>query len=363
MSLSGPSFPSRPLRRRPEQSPPEGSVRVQVWFAGDKALNLPQVSGQVAPHRGIRFILVGLGQRQEARHRQQTRSGQRKRIVLNPQAVRGGQRPVSDQRGQPFAVSVRIVHPVESGLVGIDLEPVGLCRRIHLHCARGCADQVRRDRSPVGCHGQRNRPDLLLVVSGVLTQYRVEDETLLSDFQRQTAIGVGRRHIQHRVARLAGPAAHDGIHRLPRGFLQRRPQVRRPRVLVGMPSQIHVQAGTKHAGREEVLKHPQHRSALAVTDRVKQLADLGRVCHFLFDRVRVLQAVEAERAVSVHVHELRPHRPFGEQPVHRLGAYPRGETLVEPQVVPPVHGHQVAEPHVRHLVCDHLGYSLSRARR
>ena len=35
-------------------------------------------------------------------------------------------------------------------------------------------------------------------------------------------------------------------------------------------------------------------------------------------------------------------------------AGPLGEGLVEPQVVPPAHGDQVAEPHVRHLVEDHL---------
>ena len=34
---------------------------------------------------------------------------------------------------------------------------------------------------------------------------------------------------------------------------------------------------------------------------------------------------------------------------------PRRERLVEPEVVPPLHRHQVAEPHVRHLVEDELG--------
>ena len=35
-----------------------------------------------------------------------------------------------------------------------------------------------------------------------------------------------------------------------------------------------------------------------------------------------------------------------------------GERLVEPQVVPPLHGDQVAEPHVRHLVQHRLGAPL-----
>jgi len=37
---------------------------------------------------------------------------------------------------------------------------------------------------------------------------------------------------------------------------------------------------------------------------------------------------------------------------------PGGERLVQPQVVPPAHGDQVAEPHVRHLVQDGLGAHL-----
>jgi hypothetical protein len=39
-------------------------------------------------------------------------------------------------------------------------------------------------------------------------------------------------------------------------------------------------------------------------------------------------------------------------PVDREEADELGERLVEPQVVPPAHRHEVAEPHVRHLVRD-----------
>ena len=41
------------------------------------------------------------------------------------------------------------------------------------------------------------------------------------------------------------------------------------------------------------------------------------------------------------------------QPAHVVG-----EGLLEPQIVPPLHGHQVAEPHVRHLVEDDVGPRL-----
>ena len=112
-----------------------------------------------------------------------------------------------------------------------------------------------------------------------------------------------------------------------------------------------------------MLQHPQHGPALAVADGVEELAYFRRVGNLLLDGMRVLQAVQVERPVGVHVYELRPHRPLGEQPVHRLGSHPGRETLVQPQVVPPLHGHEIAEPHVRHLVGDHLRHPLPRARR
>ncbi len=51
---------------------------------------------------------------------------------------------------------------------------------------------------------------------------------------------------------------------------------------------------------------------------------------------------------------LRGHArpPVGVQMVERLARHPGGEAFVEPQVVPPVHGDQVAEPLVRHLMGD-----------
>lgn len=42
---------------------------------------------------------------------------------------------------------------------------------------------------------------------------------------------------------------------------------------------------------------------------------------------------------------------------------PGGEPLVEPEVGPPVHGNEVAEPHVRHLVRDHKSHASFRLQR
>ena len=37
-----------------------------------------------------------------------------------------------------------------------------------------------------------------------------------------------------------------------------------------------------------------------------------------------------------------------------FSAHPRCEPFVEPEIVPPSHGHEVTEPLVRHFVREHL---------
>ena len=45
---------------------------------------------------------------------------------------------------------------------------------------------------------------------------------------------------------------------------------------------------------------------------------------------------------------------------YRLVFHPRGKAFVEPDVIPPLHGHQIAEPLVSHLVGDGQGYLFLR---
>ena len=116
-------------------------------------------------------------------------------------------------------------------------------------------------------------------------------------------------------------------------------------------------------GPDVVLQHAEDGAALAVTDGIEQLAYLGGVVHIGFDGVGVAQAVQPERGVRVVGDELRPHLPFRVEVVDRLVAHPRCERFVEPEVVPPLHRHEVAEPHVRHLVRDDFQYPLFRLRR
>ena len=83
-------------------------------------------------------------------------------------------------------------------------------------------------------------------------------------------------------------------------------------------------------------------------------------------RLRHIGDVAADRVVGrPHVEAIAVLLPGGEEGGPALGvpggtrsrpaSRPGGEGLVEPQVVPPAHRHQVAEPHVGHLVQHEVG--------
>mmetsp|Transcript_8511 Transcript_8511/g.35010 ORF Transcript_8511/g.35010 Transcript_8511/m.35010 type:complete len:428 (-) Transcript_8511:93-1376(-) len=79
--------------------------------------------------------------------------------------------------------------------------------------------------------------------------------------------------------------------------------------------------------------------------------------------MRRLERVEHECLALKVGNELRPQPPLGPQLVEDARLHPRRKALVEPQVVPPLHGHEVAEPLVREFVDDDFGDALKLARR
>ena len=111
------------------------------------------------------------------------------------------------------------------------------------------------------------------------------------------------------------------------------------------------------AGEERVDADPgdellQHRAALGVGDAVEVDLDVLEVVDRRDDRVRRGQLVLAVGPALLH----RLERGPGLGPLGGLGGRdrrrPLGERLVQPEVVPPLHGHEVAEPHVGELVQD-----------
>ena len=75
------------------------------------------------------------------------------------------------------------------------------------------------------------------------------------------------------------------------------------------------------------------------------------------DRPGGVEAVDGHGRLALHA-EAHPPLPLGPEGVDGQYLHEGGEGLVEPDPVPPLHGDQVAEPHVGDLVADHVGDPL-----
>ena len=200
---------------------------------------------------------------------------------------------------------------------------------------------------------------VLLVVQAdaepVPAQRRVVGVRGLADRERGVgAVGVelelGRQRVHAgRLQPLLGPRVQLAAGRL----LERGEQVGE----LGVP-ELEVLEVALDAGEEVLEPDPgdellEHRGALGVGDAVEVDLDRAQVDVVGRDRVGAGQLVLAVGPVLAGVGEAGPR--LGELGGLDGGvvAGPLGERLVQPEVVPPLHGDQVAEPHVRHLVQDH----------
>lgn len=77
-----------------------------------------------------------------------------------------------------------------------------------------------------------------------------------------------------------------------------------------------------------MVKHSDDRSALVVTDVIEDLIDFRRMSDRHLNRMRVLQAVQFQRADVDVVDELRPDVVVREQVVHAQELHKRGVALV-----------------------------------
>ena len=153
---------------------------------------------------------------------------------------------------------------------------------------------------------------------------------------------------------LAAPVGEVATRRL----LQRGKQIRERRIAELVRGEVVAQT------REEVVDSDigdellEHGCALGIGDAVEVDLDGGDVRDVGGNGMRRGQLILAIGPRLLDVGERRPRA--GVLGCLRLAQHrcERGEGFVEPQVVPPLHGDQVAEPHVRHLVQDGLGASL-----
>ncbi len=155
------------------------------------------------------------------------------------------------------------------------------------------------------------------------------------------------------------PGGGPGLEVAAAGLLQDVQQVGEFGVAEGVP--VEVAAGALEEGVGAGVRHEllEHRGTLGVGDAVEVELGVLEVPDVRRDRVGGGELVLPVGPGLALVGEGDPGGPVAgagaDQPV---GAHEVGEGLLQPQVVPPAHGDQVAEPHVRHLVQDDVGAGL-----
>src|SRR5438034_2649700 len=72
----------------------------------------------------------------------------------------------------------------------------------------------------------------------------------------------------------------------------------------------------------------------------------------------IQQRITAQRTRSIQSDKFFPSPPLGKHRILSLRRHEGCEALVEPEIIPPLHSHQVPEPLMAHLVSDDLGHQL-----
>ncbi len=175
------------------------------------------------------------------------------------------------------------------------------------------------------------------------------DDRELGDPPRRV---VGHHRGQRVHARRLQPGPRPLGHVPPGHLAEHRQQVVQSGVPVGVRLEVAARALQEGLPADVGDQLLEHRRALGVGDAVEvqlgvlQVTDVGR------DRVGGRQLVGAVGPRLAAVGEGHPRLVEAGGLDEPEGAHEVREGLLQPQVVPPLHGDQVAEPHVRHLVQD-----------
>src|SRR5437764_3513994 len=139
-----------------------------------------------------------------------------------------------------------------------------------------------------------------------------------------------------------------------------------------MRSDVTANAIAENLFAEKTLQHSQKRLALFVSDIIERAVGFRFRCDALLDRVRSRTRVALHRGllgdpgapgrIARHTSS-QPDFPLRVEMRRAFAAHPRREPFVEPEIIPPGHGHQIAKPLVRHFVREYLVDNLFRFRR
>ncbi len=244
-------------------------------------------------------------------------------------------------------------------VVVVDQDEVGSAGACEVRHDRPCSLDVGLDarvplerprvRHPVQAHRDPVRAQFGMRLGRILHHRQLLDPAVRAEQHlRRQRVHPGR------LEPGAGPPAHVPAA----GLLQHRQQVTEARVAVRVP--LEVAPGTLQERVLADVGHEllQHRRALGVCDAVEVQLGVLQVADVRRDRVRGGQLVGPVGPGLAAVGEGDPAVLETGRADQRERAHEVGERLLQPQVVPPLHGDQVAEPHVRHLVQHDVGPAL-----
>ena len=199
-----------------------------------------------------------------------------------------------------------------------------------------------------GDHRHRDQP--VLRVRGHFGLL-VAAELALCERQAGVPIAASRRCGDQRDAGLVGEAFGDIDQALCPGLFDRAPQVLGHSVAVGVRLHVAAKAVAPDVFTGVILEHRDDRLALRIGDRIELLVGLLCGGGLQDDRVGAFQGIGIHRPFA-RVHFADVDVPVGLELCRGLRFHPAGEAFIEPQVVPPGHRHEIAEPLVCHLVAD-----------
>ena len=341
--LAGLARPADPRQRRREQRRPVlPERRAPLRRARVEVVELGEDCGDLAGHLRVRSGRYGVREVEYAARRLQPREAQRPAVRQDAELVDRCDR--GEIGGDRRELRRCVQRAVVAALAGIDDH-----RSAAGDCERGPAvgDEPARGRRG----GERRRdhghaPAQRLLLRPVLA------ELALLEFERGAlAAAGGLPHADQWHASLQREVVRDRRDRLARHRPDRLPQVVRDGAAVGMLRQVAAHARAPGVGADVAFQHADDRLALLVGDAVEGLVGGLRGRHVLHHGVRGGERIEAHGFLA-HRDGAEPVVPFRMDVLDRAAFQPGGEALAQPQVVPPPHRHQVAEP----LVCDLVSY-------
>ena len=144
------------------------------------------------------------------------------------------------------------------------------------------------------------------------------------------------------------------------GTLQRLPEIGGGAVAIGMRGHVGADAVAKRRLAEVIFQHADQRLTLVVSDGVERHHRLALVGDRLLDRVRSTPRVESQGILLLGV-PVQPALPLRVKLLRGLGRHPGRKTFVEPEIIPPRHGDEIAEPLMRHFMRDDAEDAAPRA--